>query len=65
MAAKVSKGPSTSPFLLAWVREVGCLCSIAASRALNSEDEGFLVMMEAALQKRTITDVIVNLLNLK
>ena len=28
------------------------LCSVAASRSLNSEDEDFLVMMEAAFQKK-------------
>ena len=38
--------------MLVWVKEVDCLCSIAASRALNSGNEGFLVMMEATLQKR-------------
>ena len=42
------------------------LCSVAASRSMNSEDEDFLVLMEAAFQKRTRkTDDIVNLLKSK
>ena len=39
---------------------------MAASKSLNSEDKDFLVMMEAAFQKRNKkTDIILNLLKSK
>ena len=39
---------------------------MAASKSLNSEDKDFLVMMEAAFQKRNKkTDIILNLLKTK